>query len=174
VVRTVSDPLASTGAIQAAINQLDRNIPLANVRTMDSRLSDSLAQRRFVMLLLGAFAALALVLALVGLYGVMSYTVHQRRQELGVRAALGATAADLLRLVMADGLRMTAIGVVTGLLLAGALSQLMSTQLFHVKAIDPAVYAAVSALLVLVAVCACGLPAFRATRVDPATALRCE
>ena len=174
VARTTADPLAATAAIQSAINRLDSNLALANVRTMEGRLSDSMAQRRFVMLLLGGFAALAVTLALVGLYGVMAYTVSQRRGELGLRAALGATAADLLRLVMADGLRMTAVGAVIGLLLAAGLSRLLSTQLFQVQAIDPVVYAGVAALFVVVACLACGVPAFRAARVDPAEALRIE
>ena len=117
---------------------------------------------------------MALTLALVGLYGVMAYTVSQRRGELGLRAALGATAADLLRLVMADGLRMTAIGAAIGLLLAAGLSRLLSAQLFQVQAIDPVVYAGVTALFVVVACLACGVPAFRAARVDPAEALRNE
>jgi putative ABC transport system permease protein len=174
VARTAGDPLAATAAIQAAVVGLDRNLPVANVRTMERRLSDSMAQRRFVMLLLGGFGMLALTLALVGLYGVMAYTVSQRRGELGVRAALGATAGELLRLVMVDGLRMTAIGVGIGLLLAAGLSRLLSAQLFQVEAIDPVVYAGVTALFVVVACLACGVPAFRAARVDPATALRHE
>ena len=174
VARTVGDPLAATAAIQTAVVGLDRNLPVANVRTMERRLSDSMAQRRFVTLLLGGFGVLALTLALVGLYGVMAYTVSQRRGELGVRAALGATAAELLRLVMVDGLRMTAIGVGIGLLLAAGLSRLLSAQLFQVEAIDPAVYAGVTALFVVVACLACGVPALRAARVDPATALRHE
>src|SRR6185503_14749919 len=138
--RTSGDPLASTTAIQAAINRIDRNLPMANVRTMENRLADSLAQRRFVMWLLGAFAGLALVLACVGLYGVMAYTVTRRRQEIGVRVALGATAGDVLRLVMTEGLSITGAGVAIGLLLAAGLSRLMTTLLFQVSAIDPAIY----------------------------------
>ena len=133
-----------------------------------------MAQRRFVMLLLGGFAALAVTLALVGLYGVIAYTVSQRRGELGLRAALGATAADLLRLVMADGLRMTAVGAVIGLLLAAGLSRLLLQRTLSVRAIDPVVYAGVAALFVVVACLACGVPAFRAARVGPAEALRIE
>jgi putative ABC transport system permease protein len=174
VVRTVGDPLAATDAIQAVVNQFDPDLPLANVRTMESRLSDSLAQRRFAMLLLSGLAAVALALAVVGLYGVLTYTVNQRRRELGIRAALGATAADAVRLVMLDGLRLTIFGVAIGLPLAGALSQLISSQLFHVNAIDPVVYAVVAVMLVIVAGVACGFPALRATRVDPMSALRCE
>jgi ABC-type antimicrobial peptide transport system permease subunit len=163
-----------TDAIQTAIGRLDRNLPLIGVRTMESRLADSMAWRRFVMLLLGGFAAIALILALVGLYGVMAYTVSQRREELGVRAAFGASASSLLRLVMADGLRMTAAGAAIGLALAAALSRVMTTQLFQVEAIDPIVYAGVTVLFVVVAGIACGFPAFRAARVDPSVALRCR
>ena len=104
----------------------------------------------------------------------MAYSVGQRRQELGVRAAIGATRGDLLGLVLTEGLRMTGIGVVIGLLLAAALSRLMTTQLFQVHAIDPGIYTVVAALLIVVAALACGLPAARAARVDPATALRYE
>jgi hypothetical protein len=136
--RLFSEDAETWGAHRVAvINRIDRNLPLANVRTMDSRLADSLAQRRFVAWLLGAFSALALVLAVVGLYGVMAYTVAQRRQEIGVRVALGATAADVLRLVVTEGLSITAVGVTIGLLLAAGLSRLMTTMLFQVSAIDP-------------------------------------
>jgi ABC-type antimicrobial peptide transport system permease subunit len=174
VARTTGDPMLMTDAIQTAIGRLDRNLPLIGARTMESRLADSMAWRRFVMLLLGAFAAVALILALVGLYGVMAYTVSQRREELGVRAAFGASTSGLLRLVMADGLRMTAAGAVIGLALAAALSRVMTTQLFQVEAIDPIVYAGVTVLFVVVAGIACGFPAFRAARVDPSVALRCN
>jgi ABC-type antimicrobial peptide transport system permease subunit len=126
------------------------------------------------MLLLSGFAGLALMLALVGLYGVMAYTVSQRRKELGVRAALGASAAGLLRMVLADGLRMTVIGATIGLLLAGMLSRLIATQLFQVEAVDPIVYGSVALLFVVVACLASGVPALRAARTDPAAALRRE
>ncbi len=172
VARTAGDPLAATAAIQAVVSRLDPNLAVANVRTMESRLSDSMAQRRFAMLLLSGFAGLALVLALVGLYGVMAYAVNQRHTEFGVRAALGASAAGLLRLVLADGLLMTVKGVAIGLLLASVLSRLMRAQLFQVEAIDPMVYAGMTVLLVVVASLACGIPAWRAARVDPAAALR--
>lgn len=174
VARTAGQPLAATAAIQDVVSRLDPNLPIANVRSMESRLSDSMAQRRFAVLLLGGFAGLALVLTLVGLYGVMAYTVSQRRKELGVRAALGASAAGLLRLVLADGLRMTLIGAAIGLLLAGVLSRLITAHWFQVDAIDPVLYAGVTVLLVAVACLACGVPALRGARVDPAVALRCE
>jgi putative ABC transport system permease protein len=172
--RTTSDPLGAAAAIEAAVHRIDPNVPVANVRTMESRLSDSVAQRRLVMLLLGGFAALALLIAVVGIYGVMAYLVGQRRTELGVRAAMGATATGLVRLVMAEGMRMTLAGMVIGLLLAGALSRLIAAQLFQVDAIDPVLYAVATALLVGVAGLACGVPAVRAVRVDPAAVLRSE
>jgi putative ABC transport system permease protein len=173
-VRTGGDPLSIAAAIAAAATQHDRNAAMFDVRTMESRLSDSIARRRFVMLLLGGFAALALVLAVVGLYGVMSYAVGQRREELGLRAAVGASAGSLLRLVIADGLRITLVGAAIGLVLAGALSSLMTAQLFEIRGVNPAVYAGMTVLLLTVAAVACLVPAVRASRVDPASALRSD
>lgn len=172
--RTTGDPLTISAAVQEVLRKIDPGLPLANVRSMESRLADSIAQRRMVMLLLSGFAALAVVLAVVGLYGLMAYTVSQRRGELGVRTALGATGADLVRMVMAEGLRMTAIGAVIGLVLAVAVSRVMAAQLFQVEAVDPLVYGGVTLLLVTVAGLACGVPAIRAARTDPASALRAE
>ena len=172
--RTTGDPLAAAAAIEASVHRIDPNVPVANVRTMESRLSDSMAQRRLVMLLLGGFAALALLIAVVGIYGVMAYTVGQRRTELGVRAAMGATAAGLVWMVMAEVMRMTMAGVAIGLVLAGGLSRAIAAQLFQVEAIDPLVYSGVTMLLVMVAALACGLPACRAARTEPASALRAE
>jgi putative ABC transport system permease protein len=156
------------------VSRLDRGLPLTNVRAMDDRISESLLKRRFIMLLIGGFAALALVLALGGLYGVVSYATSQRRQELGLRTALGATAVDSIRLVMSDGLRVAFIGIGIGLPLAGILTRFMSAQLFHVRTLDPLIYAAASVLLVIVAGLACAVPALRASLGDPVTALRCE
>jgi putative ABC transport system permease protein len=172
--RTTGDPLAAAAAIESAVHRIDRNVPVANVRSMESRLSDSVAQRRVVMLLLGGFALLALVIAVVGVYGVMAYMVGQRRTELGVRAAMGATAAQLVGMVMAEGMWMTVAGVGIGLVLAGALSRLIAAQLFQVEAIDPSLYAAATMLVIVVAGLACSVPAFRAVRVDPAAVLRSE
>jgi putative ABC transport system permease protein len=174
VARTMGDPLAVASAVEDAAREHDRNAAVSDVRTMESRVSDSIARRRFAMLLLSGFAALSVVLAVVGLYGVMSYTVSQRGVELGVRAAVGASAASLLRLVMADGLRMTLAGAAIGLLLAGALSNLMTSQLFEVKAIQVSVYASMTVALIGVASLACWIPAVRAAGVDPVTALRSE
>ena len=174
IVRTLGDPLAVGAAVEAAAHELDRNAALSETRTMDMRLSDSIARRRFAMLLLGAFAGLALTLAAVGLYGVMSYTVSRRREEIGLRAAIGATTSNLLRLVIMDGLRMTLVGAGIGLLLAVALSRLMATQLFEIRGIDLRIYAGMTAVLVVVAAIACWIPAIRATRIDPIAALRSE
>jgi putative ABC transport system permease protein len=172
--RTTGDPLAAAAAIESAVHRVDRDVPVANVRSMESRLSDSVAQRRLVMLLLGGFAALALVIAVVGIYGVMAYMVGQRRTELGVRAAMGATAPQLMRMVMTEGMWMTVAGVGIGLVLAGALSQLIASHLFQVEALNLSLYAVGTALLVGVAGIACSVPAFRAVRVDPAAVLRSE
>jgi putative ABC transport system permease protein len=174
VVRTVGDPLSVSAAVERAAGELDRNAAVSEVRTMESRLSDSIARRRFAMLLLGAFAGLALMLAVVGLYGVMSYTVSQRREELGVRAAVGASTFSLIRLVMTDGLRMTFVGAGIGLLLAVGLSSLMTAQLYEIQGIDFGVYAGMTALLLAVAATACWIPALRAARIDPVSALRPE
>jgi putative ABC transport system permease protein len=174
VARAVGEPLALAAAVERAASELDANAAVADVRTMESRLSDSIARRRFATLLLGAFAGLALLLALVGLYGVMSYTVSQRRQELGVRAAVGATAGSLLRLVIADGLRMTLLGAAIGVVLAWGLSGLLATQLYEIQGVNMAVYAGMTAVLLLVAAVACWVPALRAARADPVTALHSD
>jgi putative ABC transport system permease protein len=171
-VRTAGAPLSMASAVEAAVRESDRNAALYETRTMETRLADSTARRRFAMLLLAAFAVLALALAAIGLYGVMSYTVTQRREELGVRAAIGASALSLLRLVMIDGLRMTLTGAGIGLVLAAVLSNLLATMLFEVQGINVAVYAWVTMLLVIVAGLACSIPAIRAARIDPVTALR--
>jgi putative ABC transport system permease protein len=172
VVRTTGAPLSVASTVDATTREIDRNAVLYDTRTMETRLADSTARRRFAMLLLAAFAALALALAVVGLYGVMSYTVSQRREELGVRAAIGASALSLLRLVMTDGLRMTLAGAAIGLVLAGLLSRLMATLLFEVQGINGPVYAGVTIALLIVAALACSMPAIRAARTDPVTALR--
>jgi putative ABC transport system permease protein len=174
VARAVGEPLALTAAVERAASELDANAAVADVRTMTSRASDSIARRRFATLLLGAFAGLALLLALVGLYGVMSYTVSQRRAELGVRAAVGATAGSLLRLVIADGLRMTFLGAGIGLTLAWGLSDVLATQLYEIQGVNVAVYAGMTAILLIVAAVACYVPAMRAARVDPVTALHSD
>jgi predicted permease len=172
VVRTDTDPLAHRRPIEAVVHRLDPNLPLANVRTMEASVAESLARRRFGMLLLGGLAGVALILVIAGLYGVMTYVLNQRRREFGVRLALGATPRDLIALVLSQGLQVMSIGIPLGLLLAGAVSQVVSRQLFGVKPLDPAIYAASAIVMLLVALFACAMPALRAGRVDPVIALR--
>jgi putative ABC transport system permease protein len=174
LVRTRNDPLAIASAARTELQQLDPELPLAGVATMDQLLADSLSRSRFTMLLLGIFSAVALVLAAVGIYGLIAYSVTQRTQELGIRIALGAQRRDVLRLVLAQGTRLTLLGVALGVFAALVLSRLLATLLFNVSATDPLTFAGVAALLAVVALLACFIPARRATRVDPIVALRYE
>jgi len=174
VVRTESDPTAVMGYVRRAVAEIDSREVVYNVRTMDEVVSSSFAARRLSMILLSVFAGLALVLACVGIYGVISYLVGQRTHEIGVRVALGAQRTDVLRLVIGHGLRMALIGVAVGTAAALGLTRLMANQLFGVSAHDPLTFAGVAILLMSVAVAACYVPARRATRVDPMVALRCE
>jgi len=174
LVRTSNDPLAMVSRARNELQQIDPELPVAAVATMDQLLADSLSRSRFTMLLLGIFAAVALVLASVGIYGLIAYSVTQRRQELGIRIALGAQRRDVLRLVLVQGTRLTLLGVAVGVLAALAFSRLLATLLFGVSATDPLTFAGVSALLAFVALLACFIPARSATRVDPIVALRHE
>ena len=174
VVRTASDPLALAGPVSAAIRSLDAEQPVAEIRSMEQVLATTLARQRFNTTLLGAFAALALVLAAVGIYGVVSYAVAERTHEIGVRMALGARAANVLGMVLLHGLRLTAMGVLVGLVASLAVTRVMETLLFRVKATDPVTFAGVAAVLLGVALAAVLVPARRATRVDPLVALRYE
>jgi putative ABC transport system permease protein len=174
VVRTRDDPSGYASVARAAVHELDANQPAGRIRTMDAVVSDAVARQRFTMFLAGTFAALALILSLVGLYAVVSYSVAERTHELGVRFALGATPATLLRLVLADGLKLVGVGVVLGLGGAFALARFLETQLFGVTAHDPSTFMAVPLLLFGAAVAGCLIPARRATRIDPMTALRSE
>jgi putative ABC transport system permease protein len=149
-------------------------MPLANVNTMEDLIAQSTGSRRFAMLLLGGFAVLAMTLASIGLYGVMSYTVTQRARELGVRLALGADQREVLGLVLRQGLRLALTGVGIGLVAAFAVTRVMKNMLFNLSATDPLTFLAIAVLLVAVALLASYLPALRATRVDPIVALRSE
>lgn len=174
LVRTSGDPLALVSAVRGELQKMDPELPMGAVATMDQLLADSLSRSRFTMLLLGIFAAVALLLAAVGIYGLIAYSVTQRTQELGIRIALGAQRRDVLRLVLAEGTRLTLLGVAIGILAALALSRLLATLLFGVSATDPLTFAGVAVLLAFVALLACFMPAHRATRVDPLVALRYE
>jgi putative ABC transport system permease protein len=174
VVRTQSDPAGMAGAVKEQIWKVDSQLPLTLVKTMNDVAEGSFSARRFNMLLLAIFAALALVLAAVGIYGVMSYAVTQRTQEIGIRMALGARAVDVLKLIIRNGLALTLAGVVIGVGGALALTRLLRTLLFGVTPTDAFTFVTVSAVLIVVAMVACYLPARRATKVDPLIALRYE
>jgi putative ABC transport system permease protein len=153
---------------------MDRDLPIADVRLMDNIAAAAVSGPRLAFLLVGIFAALALVLATVGIYGVISYSVTQRVHEIGVRVALGAQLGDVLRLVVGQGMKLAATGVAVGLLAALALHSVMKSLLYGVSATDPLTFVAVSFVLMLIAAIACYIPARRATRVDPVVALRYE
>jgi putative ABC transport system permease protein len=174
VARTSSDPKNSIQPISRAIYAIDKDEALRDVGTLDEVFASSLSGRRFSMTLLMSFAALALILAAIGVYGVMNYSVVLRRRELGIRIALGAQTADVLRLVLRQGLALTLAGVGAGLLGAFALTHLMASLLYGVTATDSLTFAGVSGVLLAVGVLASYLPARRATKVDPMNALRAE
>jgi predicted permease len=174
VLRTEGDPTAVMESVRRAVEEVDSREVVYNVQTMDEVVSNSFAARRLSMILLGVFAALALVLACVGIYGVISYLVGQRTHEIGVRMALGAQRNDVLQMVIGYGAKMALIGVAIGIGAALGLTRLMANQLFGVSAHDPLTFAGVAMLLILVAVAACYIPARRAMRVDPVVALRHE
>ncbi len=174
VTRSEPDPAAVAGAVRRAIQAVDASLPVTGVRTLEQVVAESLAPRRFHTGLLGAFAALALVLAMMGVYGVLSYAVAQRTREIGIRAALGAEPGRLFREVVVEGLRVVGVGAILGLAGAFAARSALTTLLFEVSPLDPATLAIVVVLLVAVSVSACLVPARRAMRVDPVTALRTE
>lgn len=174
IVRTVHDPAPFATLLRASVRQIDRTVAVSDVRTMDAVVSDSVRKARFTMLLVGAFAAAALLLGAVGIYGVMSYLVSQRTQEMGIRIALGSTAAGVIVLVVGRAIRLAASGAVIGLAAALIATRWLSAFLYGVSAMDPLTFVATPLLFLLVAVAASYAPAWRATRVDPVRALRTE
>jgi predicted permease len=174
IVRSASAPTGLAGAIQREIQAADRQLAVARVRPLDQVLAQSIARQNFNMLLLTVFGAIALVLAAIGIYGLMSYSVEQRSHEIGIRMALGAARTDILTLVVGGGMRLAGAGVVTGIAAALGVTRVLSRLLFGVRSTDPATFAAVAVMLSTVAWLACYLPARRATRVDPIVALRYE
>jgi predicted permease len=174
VVRTQGDPTAIMGQVRETVRELDPRDVVYNVQTMDEVVATSYAARRLTMILLTGFAALALTLACVGIYGVISYLVGQRTQEIGIRMALGAQRRDILVLVLGEGTKMALLGAAAGTVASLVLTRLMAKQLFGVSAHDPLTYAMVACVLMLVAIAACYVPARRAVRVDPMKSLRWE
>jgi putative ABC transport system permease protein len=174
VVRSAVDPASLTSAIRAAVASIDKDQPIFAIQTMQQLVDDSISTRRLTLVLLGVFSALALILAAIGIYGVMAYSVALRTQEIGIRMALGAQNQDVLRLVLGQGARIALFGVAIGLVAAAGLTRLLSTLLFSVTASDPLTFAGVAAVLVIVTLVACYIPARRALRVDPIIALRYE
>jgi putative ABC transport system permease protein len=174
VARTAGDPAVFTTAIRKAAADIDREQPVSNIATMEQVIHDSLGFRRFPMLLLGTFALVALLLAAVGIYGVMSYSVAQRTQEIGIRMALGAGRGEVLRLILGRSLVPVAAGVAIGVGGALALTRVLTSLLFEVSPSDPVVFTAVALLLMSVAVIASLVPALKAASVNPVIALRHE
>jgi putative ABC transport system permease protein len=170
----VADPLGLTAAVSGEIRKLDSQLPIARIMTLEQRLANATSQARFRTTLIALFAVIALILACIGIYGVMSYSVAQRAHELGIRMALGAQTHDVLRLVLGQGLQLALTGTVIGLAAAFGLTRLMKTLLFGVSPTDALTFSAIAALLLLMALLACWIPARRATKVDPLIALRCE
>jgi putative ABC transport system permease protein len=174
VVKTSNDPRALINGVTREVEAMDSELPVFNVKTMDEYVSSSVAAPRFNTTLLSIFASVALVLTIIGLYGVMSYSVAQRTNEIGIRMALGAQAGDVLGLIVKDGVKIVGVGLLLGIGGALVLTRLMESLLFGVTTRDPLTFVAIAGLLSLVAMLACYIPAWRATRVDPLEALRCE
>ncbi|MBO0797800.1 MAG: FtsX-like permease family protein, partial [Blastocatellia bacterium] len=174
VVRTSGQPEDATEAVRHAVWELDREQPILQLGTMQARLAEVFAPRRFNLLLFGLFALIALLLAAVGLYGVLAYMVSQRTHEIGIRMALGAQARDVLWLVVRQGLALTLMGAALGLVAALALTRVLQNLLFGVSPTDPATFVGITLLLIGVASIAGFIPAWRATKVDPLRALRHE
>lgn len=173
-IRSHRPPADLIAEVKTQVWSIDRQIPVSLAQPMDELMAVSVAEERFNMLLLAIFAGLALMLAAIGIYGLMSYAVSQRTHEIGVRVAVGAQRRDVLRLVVREGAKLAVLGILLGLAAALALTRLMASLLFAVKPNDPATFATVAILLALAGLLACYIPARRATRVDPMVALRYE
>jgi hypothetical protein len=174
LVRTSLDPASLSGAVRSAIHNVDRTIPVYNVATLPERIAEQTARNRFTSWLMGIFAGVALLLAVVGVYGVMSYAVTRRTQEIGVRMALGANRSQVLLLIVGQGLPLILAGILVGLAISFPFTRLIATLLYAVTPTDAFTFATVTALLVSIALLACWLPALRASRIDPLEALRHE
>jgi putative ABC transport system permease protein len=173
-LRTIGDPAAAAPAIRTLLAGADRTQPLFDVQPLDAALADSVAPRRFNMLLLGTFALSALLLALVGIYGVIAYSVAQRTHEIGVRMALGAQRREVVRMVVGQGMTIASAGIIAGVAAALALTRVLASLLYEVTPTDPPTFALVCAALAATAFAACCGPALKAALVDPIIALRCE
>jgi predicted lysophospholipase L1 biosynthesis ABC-type transport system permease subunit len=173
-VRTAGDPLAAVPTVRTELAAIDRELPIADIHTMDEVVGRSIAERRFTMLLLASFAAVAVLLAAIGVYGVLAYLIGQRTQEIGVRLALGAAPDDVVRLFLREGTTLAGVGLVAGVAGALAATRALSTLLFGVTTTDPVTFAGVAGAVGLVALVASYIPAKRASRVDPMSALRMD
>jgi putative ABC transport system permease protein len=174
VVKSALNPASIAAALRQQVHDIDPNLPVTDFESLSFRVQSTAAQPRFRMLLLGLFGLIALVLSAAGIFGVVSYSVTRRTQELGIRMALGATPAGILKIVLYEGARLAAAGLAVGIVAALFLTRFLRTMLFEVKPADPLTFAAVAILLGLVALAACYIPARRAMRVDPMVALRYE
>jgi putative ABC transport system permease protein len=174
LIRTTVEPMSIAEPVRQAVWKVDPDQPMWKIRTVEFLVNRSTADRKFLMALMGIFAGLALLLTVIGLYGVISYLVNQRTQEIGIRMALGAQLSDILRMVLKQGMLLVLIGVGIGLGAAWGLTRLMARLLFKTSATDPVTFSLIAVLLIVVALLACYFPARRATKVDPLDALRYE
>ena len=174
VVRSSTSPAGVVSAVRNAVSSVDDSIPIRDVHTMDDLVATSLEQPKFNMLLLGVFAGVALLLAALGIYSVLSYSVRRRVPEIGIRLALGARFSDVLRMVVFEGMKPALLGVAIGVAAALAMGGLVASMVFQVKPTDPFTFLAVVGFLALIALLACVVPAYRASKVDPIVALRYE
>jgi putative ABC transport system permease protein len=174
VVRSATKPEATTGIVRSALNQIDKQLPILQPNTLDTIVAQSLGQERLTMTLLGVFAGIALLLAIVGIYGAVAYTVEQRTGEIGVRMALGAQATDVLGLVLRQGMTPVVLGLIIGLTATFGIGRLLTAQLYQISPHDPVLLGLATFVLAVAALLACFIPARRATLVDPIQALRTE